>query len=216
LLDEPLSALDLKLRQHMRSELKEIQRRTDITFIYITHDQGEALTMSDRVAVMSAGRLQQVVEPMTPYQNPATPFVAEFVGENNRIAAEVVSNEHGRVQVKHPSLGVLEGVSKETLAPGTACSLYVRPERLRLVSEQAGTVNRLQANLDVINFEGAFLMLESSIDGLTDPLRIQTEHSTLPAGLKQDQPLSLVFDPQDALIMPESAAQGGGHAQVLD
>ncbi|MCH8532439.1 MAG: ABC transporter ATP-binding protein [Saccharospirillum sp.] len=216
LLDEPLSALDLKLRQHMRSELKEIQRRTEITFIYITHDQGEALTMSDRVAVMSAGRLQQVDEPMTLYQNPATPFVAEFVGENNRIAGEVVGNDNGRVQIKHPSLGVLEGISTEAMAPGTACSLYVRPERLRLVGEDASPVNRLQARLDVVNFEGAFLMLESSIEGLSDPLKIQTEHSTMPASLTKDHPVSLVFDPADALVMPESAAEGGGHAQGLD
>src|ERR1700747_1441252 len=79
LLDEPLSALDLKLRQHMRNELRAIQRRTGVTFVYITHDQGEALTMSDRVAVMSHGVIQQTARPAEIYDRPATPFVASFV-----------------------------------------------------------------------------------------------------------------------------------------
>ena len=83
LLDEPLSALDLKLRQHMRAELRAIQKRTGVTFIYITHDQGEALAMSDRVGVMSQGVLQQVAVPNEIYNNPVNGFVASFVGENN-------------------------------------------------------------------------------------------------------------------------------------
>jgi spermidine/putrescine transport system ATP-binding protein len=83
LLDEPLSALDLKLRQAMRAELRAIQKRTGVTFIFITHDQGEALAMSDRVGVMSHGKLQQVAGPRDIYNNPVNGFVASFVGENN-------------------------------------------------------------------------------------------------------------------------------------
>ena len=90
LLDEPLSALDLKLRQHMRNELRAIQQQVGITFIYITHDQGEALTMSDRIAVMSDGVIQQVADGKTVYDNPDTPFVASFVGENNPFTGKVV------------------------------------------------------------------------------------------------------------------------------
>ena len=89
LLDEPLSALDLKLRQHMRNELREIQKRVGITFIYITHDQGEALTMSDRVAVMSDGEILQIADGKTIYDSPATSFVASFVGENNPLPGRV-------------------------------------------------------------------------------------------------------------------------------
>ena len=91
LLDEPLSALDLKLRQHMRNELRAIQKRVGITFIYITHDQGEALTMSDRIAVMNAGVIEQVGDGRTIYDDPATAFVASFVGENNGFAGRVVA-----------------------------------------------------------------------------------------------------------------------------
>ena len=86
LLDEPLSALDLRLRQHMRTELRAIQKRVGITFIYITHDQGEALTMSDRIAVMNAGQVEQVGDGRSVYDHPATPFVASFVGENNGVS----------------------------------------------------------------------------------------------------------------------------------
>ena len=93
LLDEPLSALDLKLRQHMRAELRAIQRRAGVTFVYITHDQSEALAMSDRIAIMSKGAIEQVAEPTEIYGNPATAFVASFVGESNLIRGQVEQAE---------------------------------------------------------------------------------------------------------------------------
>src|SRR5882724_3075469 len=113
LLDEPLSALDLKLRQHMRSELRAIQKRTNVTFIYITHDQGEALAMSDRVGIMSQGVLQQVAEPMEIYNSPANGFVASFVGENNVLAGRIVSisGESARFETEF-------GKFKARLGPG--------------------------------------------------------------------------------------------------
>ena len=96
LLDEPLSALDLKLRQHMRTELREIQQRVGITFIYITHDQGEALTMSDSIAVMKAGVIDQIADGRTIYNDPSTAFAASFVGENNCFRGKVkeVKGDH--------------------------------------------------------------------------------------------------------------------------
>ncbi|MFD1378535.1 ABC transporter ATP-binding protein [Fodinicurvata halophila] len=103
LLDEPLSALDLKLRQHMRSELRAIQKKTGVTFIYITHDQGEALTMSDRVAVMNTGRIEQVDTPDRLYDEPHSYFAATFVGENNRIPGRVRAREESWPFWKHPS-----------------------------------------------------------------------------------------------------------------
>ena len=108
LLDEPLSALDLKLRQHMRAELRSLQKRTGVTFIYITHDQSEALAMSDRIAVMSAGVLQQVGTPRELYDSQATPFVATFVGETNAIPGKVTSVQDGVAQVE-TAVGLLRG-----------------------------------------------------------------------------------------------------------
>jgi spermidine/putrescine transport system ATP-binding protein len=138
LLDEPLSALDLKLRQNMRAELRAIQKRTGVTFIFITHDQGEALAMSDRVGVMSQGRLQQVADPRDIYNNPVNGFVASFVGENN-----VFGRVHRAEPAAWPALPRRTGRS----GPGLGGSgrerskLYVRPEHTRL-SPTAEAENR--------------------------------------------------------------------------
>jgi spermidine/putrescine transport system ATP-binding protein len=134
LLDEPLSALDLKLRQHMRAELREIQRRTGITFIYITHDQGEALAMSDRVAVMSQGRIEQIGTSTEIYNHPRTAFVASFVGENNRFAGRVV-DASGDFGVIDSRAGQLRALNPHRLTPGAEGLLFVRPERMRLTSD---------------------------------------------------------------------------------
>ncbi|MEP6828453.1 MAG: ABC transporter ATP-binding protein, partial [Aestuariivirga sp.] len=134
LLDEPLSALDLKLRQHMRAELRAIQKRTNVTFIYITHDQGEALSMSDRVAVMSRGQIQQVDVPQKIYNTPANGFVASFVGENNKFAGQITSISKGEGKFKtdvgefRVTLG--QGVSKDS-----KCRLYIRPEHVEFVAK---------------------------------------------------------------------------------
>jgi len=133
LLDEPLSALDLKLRQSMRSELKQIQQDSGITFVFVTHDQEEALTMSDRIAVMSQGLVQQVGDAEEIYQRPANRFVADFIGDTNFLDATVVSvdQQHARV-----SLG--DGIEVQCLAgPGTNSgergAICIRPESVALV-----------------------------------------------------------------------------------
>ena len=110
LLDEPLSALDLKLRQHMRAELRAIQQRTGVTFVYITHDQSEALAMSDRVAVMSQGRMEQVGVSAEIYNNPETAFVASFVGENNLFDGRIVAVSNGEAQIE-TAFGRLTGLN---------------------------------------------------------------------------------------------------------
>ena len=99
LLDEPLSALDYKLRKEMQIELKRLQHETGITFIFVTHDQEEALTMSDRLAVMSAGKILQIGSPRDIYDRPAERFVADFIGETNFLAAEVIAVADGRARV---------------------------------------------------------------------------------------------------------------------
>src|SRR5919107_599458 len=127
LLDEPLSALDLKLRQHMRNELRNIQKRVGITFIYITHDQGEALTMSDRIAVMNAGVIEQVGDGRSIYDRPETAFVASFVGENNPFEGRVVAAENGHAVIESP-IGRLRGRNRRDISIGDPAVLFVRPE----------------------------------------------------------------------------------------
>jgi spermidine/putrescine transport system ATP-binding protein len=157
LLDEPLSALDLKLRQHMRAELRKIQRRTGVTFVYITHDQGEALTMSDRIGVMSAeGNLEQVDTADVLYNEPQTAFVADFVGDNNAFDATVseVINEYAVVET---SCGPLKGNNWQGLSIGQRVIAFVRPEAISILSDPTSAENMVACNVENLSFEGPFV-----------------------------------------------------------
>ncbi len=134
LLDEPLGALDLKLRKGLQIELKRIQQEVGITFVYVTHDQEEALTMSDQIAVMNVGRVEQVADPETVYDRPATSFVAGFIGVSNLMPAQVVkAGDAGEVKLE---AGPSVGGSVEGLAAGDSCHAIVRPEKL-LINDRA-------------------------------------------------------------------------------
>jgi spermidine/putrescine transport system ATP-binding protein len=127
LLDEPLGALDLKLRKGLQVELKRIQRDVGITFVYVTHDQEEALTMSDRIAVMNRGRVEQVAAPEQVYNRPATTFVAGFIGVSNLMPATVTGSEEIRLDQGQTIAAPTDGFS-----PGERCHAVVRPEKLRV------------------------------------------------------------------------------------
>jgi spermidine/putrescine transport system ATP-binding protein len=134
LLDEPLGALDLQLRKQMQIELKRIQREVGITFIYVTHDQEEALAMSDRIAVMHDGVVEQLGEPEEIYEHPVKPFVAGFIGISNLLPATV---ENGGVRLAGPGVLVAAPVP-DGVAPGTEVHLSVRPEKLVVEELEAG------------------------------------------------------------------------------
>jgi putative spermidine/putrescine transport system ATP-binding protein len=138
LLDEPLGALDLKLREQMQAELKALQRRLGITFLFVTHDQHEALSMSDRIGVMNQGRLEQVGAPREVYESPATRFVAEFVGAAN----------------------LLEGDAARRLADGAECAL-LRPERIRLGAASGARAAGIVADSQ---YFGAFVRLRIQVE----------------------------------------------------
>ena len=135
LLDEPLSALDLKLRQAMRFELKELQRETGITFIFVTHDQEEALTMSDRIAVMSAGEMQQLGQAKDIYERPHNMFVADFIGETNLLEVSVDQINNGRAICHLGGGHELTCNEVEGIGVGANVHMSVRPERLFLSDE---------------------------------------------------------------------------------
>lgn len=134
LLDEPLSALDLKLRQQMRTELKSLQRNTGITFVFVTHDQEEALSMSDRIAVMSAGRIQQVGSPDQIYEKPANRFIADFIGDTNLIDACVIDVNNEIASVRLDTGGVISADFAGEAVIGNKGVVSLRPERLRLTA----------------------------------------------------------------------------------
>ncbi|MFJ4623901.1 ABC transporter ATP-binding protein [Streptomyces sp. NPDC088812] len=154
LLDEPLGALDLKLRQSMQLELKRIQREVGITFIYVTHDQAEALTMSDRIAVMNHGLVEQVAPPREVYERPATAFVAGFIGTSNLIG--------GRLTSVGAETGVLDlGDGQRVTVPlrgsrtaGSAVELTVRPEKITLTAGPADTASRVRGTVREVVYLG--------------------------------------------------------------
>ena len=138
LLDEPLGALDLKLRKGLQVELKRIQREVGITFVYVTHDQEEALTMSDRIAVMNRGRVEQVDAPEAVYERPATTFVAGFIGVSNLMPAVVEQSSGDRTRVRLDA-GVEIEASGNGLATGERCHAVVRPEKLEIGRKEDST-----------------------------------------------------------------------------
>gem|GEM_PF-479065 len=159
LLDEPLSALYLKLRQHMRTELREIQQRVGITFIYITHDQGEALTMSDSVAVMRTAVIDQIADGRSIYDDPATSFVASFVGENNMFGGKVKSIADGQVIIETNRTGTLRarlsGTCKTPLKVGDKAMMFIRPETFKIADQKDDASDtQITAHVRHSEFEG--------------------------------------------------------------
>jgi spermidine/putrescine transport system ATP-binding protein len=157
LLDEPLGALDLKLREHMKVELKALQAAFDTTFLYITHDQSEALVMSDQVAVMNAGRFEQVGSGQDLYYRPETPFVAGFIGESNRWNGRIERAEGGTLQLRTDT-GLAMHAAGAPLSEGDKAEIFVRPESIRLASSAEaleGFDNQLKGTVTSILFNGA-------------------------------------------------------------
>ncbi len=205
LLDEPLSALDLKLRQHMRAELRAIQKRTGVTFIYITHDQGEALAMSDRVGVMSQGRLQQVANPRDIYNNPVNGFVASFVGENNILTGSVQNHSAGYAAMETP-----HGTFRARIADGVGgagVKLYVRPEHMKF-SDTAAAENDVAVTISEVAFEGNFISVKAMTDSgmaMVSELRNDGSASIPEVGKK----LHVSFDAARAAILPDASGAKG-------
>ena len=159
LLDEPLGPLDLKLREHMKVELKQLQADIGTTFVYITHDQSEALVMSDQVAVMNRGRFEQVASPQDLYYHPETAFVAGFVGDTNswrgRVAA-VDGDAAARIVIGHGL--TLIGTLADAADPGATVEVFVRPEAIAMSPDAEGVggfANRMRGRVDSLLFNGA-------------------------------------------------------------
>jgi spermidine/putrescine transport system ATP-binding protein len=212
LLDEPLSALDLKLRQHMRAELRAIQKRTNVTFVYITHDQGEALAMSDRVGVMSHGRLQQVDAPHEIYNRPANGFVASFVGENNvfRGSLRDVAGEEARFET---DVGTFRAKVGRGAGGGPNAKLYVRPEHARLVREAADDENAIPVEVADVAFEGNFISIQAR-DAGGRTLVAEARYDGAGGVPAPGERLQLVFPPDRAIILADEPEPAQGAARA--
>ncbi|MGF1527127.1 MAG: ABC transporter ATP-binding protein [Candidatus Competibacterales bacterium] len=201
LLDEPLSALDLKLRQRMRLELKQLQEETGITFIFVTHDQEEALTMADRVAVMDRGRVQQLGTPQAIYERPANRFVADFIGETNLLAVTVDALEQGLARCRFGPHALMASPGAGDCPVGQTAWVSLRPEQLQL-SPPVDAPNRLVGTLERMVYLGTDHQLQLRIDGQPQPLlvRLPAAHrATLNLGI--GEPLSVAFDPAAARLL---------------
>jgi spermidine/putrescine transport system ATP-binding protein len=203
LLDEPLSALDLKLRQHMRAELRDLQRRTGITFIYITHDQSEALAMSDRVAVMSNGRIEQIGTSTEIYNHPQTAFVASFVGENNRFAGRIVEAGNG-LGVVDSAAGRLRAANPHRLPVGAQALLFVRPERVRLVRNDIPEAGRniLESEVTDEVFEGLAVNIFLRHPDGGRPIAVSVTNDGEVPVLEPGTRQHIAFSPEHAILLP--------------
>jgi spermidine/putrescine transport system ATP-binding protein len=197
LLDEPLSALDLKLRQHMRAELKAIQRKTGVTFIYITHDQGEALTMSDRTAVMRDGVVEQVDTTDRIYDMPATAFVASFVGENNVIHGRVSAAADGFATLDSPH-GGFRANNPGGLVVGDEAILFVRPEKMTFLARGERSENAIDVDFQRRDLEGPFVNLFFTRNGDVFAIHLT---NTKKAGQDVSGETTIAFAPEDGLIL---------------
>jgi spermidine/putrescine transport system ATP-binding protein len=165
LLDEPLGALDLKLRQVMQFELKRIQREVGITFVYVTHDQEEALTMSDRIAVMNGGRVEQIGTPVDIYARPASVFVAGFIGQANlwpcRVigAAAPTADGSAAFDVEVLGTGMASACGDVRIEIGGTATLMVRPERVRITTDEPTDAGAVRATVTDLTFQGPLVRL---------------------------------------------------------
>jgi len=180
LLDEPLGALDLKLREHMKVELKELQAQVGTTFVYITHDQSEAMVMSDHVAVMNKGRFEQINTPQNLYYHPASSFVAQFVGENNKFLGRLHVSDAGAISAELDDGTRLTVNQAEGLADGERIELFTRPEAM-IINPDASLrdINRLEVTVKSILFDGGTSRLLVSGGGAAPELIVAMPQNTM-------------------------------------
>ena len=209
LLDEPLSALDVKLREGMQVELKRLHRELGITFVMVTHDQTEALALSDRIVVMNQGRIAQIGTPTDLYDNPASPYVADFIGATNLIDAEVVAGDGVSTSFRLANGLVLNGTRAGGPKHGRV-TLGIRPERF-LTHPVPGS-SPLPCTVREILFHGDRLRLEMGLDGIGQPLFAElprsaasSAHETWQDGAEPGSRITFHVDPADVLTFAGDA-----------
>jgi putative spermidine/putrescine transport system ATP-binding protein len=196
LLDEPLSALDAKIRVSLRQEIRAIQRQLGITTVYVTHDQEEALSLSDRVVVMSEGRIEQIGTPFQIYNFPQTAFVASFVGTLNLICGKVLDPASGCIEIDGQQIFASSRI--ENAFSGDAISFALRPEILAL-DGSTGDGNRLKGTVEDINFLGSIVRIRVRFKDNTAYFdKFNNPHLSLP---QVGQPVTLTFPREAVLVM---------------
>jgi spermidine/putrescine ABC transporter ATP-binding subunit len=205
LLDEPLGALDLKLRKEMQIELTRIQEQVGITFIYVTHDQGEALSMSDRIAVMSNGVIEQLDTPSEIYDRPLTAFVADFIGEMNFLDGKVTATSEGEFDLVTDTGVVVRG--RGDVADRRTARIGIRPARLSIVPGQAtGTANTAKAVVDSKMYLGDEVQVLATLDGGTRMLIREQRAGTDDShdAIRPGDPITIQWERTAPVLLAES------------
>ncbi|MBM3215682.1 ABC transporter ATP-binding protein, partial [Candidatus Poribacteria bacterium] len=195
LLDEPLSNLDAKLRLEMRLEIKRIHAESGITAIYVTHDQKEALSLADRLAVMRDGKIVQVGSPREVYNHPANPFVADFIGETNFLSGRVTDADSGGIRVETPVGAIV--CERTGMAVGEEVTLSIRPEAVEIASPGPGKPNQLAATVVRTTYLGNVEEFELELADKT-PVRALSHNPGLADAHPGDR-VTVTFDPSDAV-----------------
>ena len=204
LMDEPLGALDKRLREQMQIEIKHLHKRLGVSIIYVTHDQDEALVMSDRIGVFNRGRLEQIGPAEELYERPQTRFVAGFIGETNTIIGTIGSSEAG-YSVLETANGSLRGRAQAQLAAGTPAMLSIRPERMLLGSQKSPAAsNRLCGRIAETIFLGRGRKYVVQTDSGLALTVAQQAGSLGSTSLSAGDLVAVLFAPEDAVIIPES------------
>jgi putative spermidine/putrescine transport system ATP-binding protein len=214
LLDEPLSALDAKIRVALRHEIREIQRQLGITTVYVTHDQEEALELSDRIVVMSEGRIEQIGTPFEIYNFPATSFVASFVGTLNAIEAKIVDAAAGRLSLAGH---VVRTTAELSGSAGQAVTVALRPEMIALTTPDGSNIvsvsptdgvagiNRLPATVADVAFLGSVVRVRTTVGPEATPVYVDTFNNPNLAVPPSGAPVVLSFPPEACLVLGRDA-----------
>lgn len=165
LMDEPLGALDRQLREHLQVEIKRIQRTLGLTIVYVTHDQSEALTMSDRIAVFAGGRIQQLGRPNTIYETPANAFVAGFVGENNMLAGTVVTRQDDQCAIRLSGGQIVRAMATGEMMAGDHVVAAIRPEHVETSAVPLACCNAIEARVEEVAYHGDHSRIRATLDG---------------------------------------------------
>lgn len=207
LLDEPLGALDLKLREHMKIELKQLQHQVGTTFVYVTHDQSEAMVMSDYVAVMNKGQFEQIDTPQNLYYHPSCSFVAQFVGENNKFVGTLKKESSGNFSVVLENGKTLQTGTISGLAPGERVELFVRPEAIFINQKQEKSTNLLSGKVKEVLFEGGNRRLLVVVEGSSQEVIVALPKNKVYDMITVKDSIKIGWDPAESVCFKETGVK---------
>lgn len=198
LMDEPLGALDKQLREHMQYEIKHLHDRLGVTVVYVTHDQSEALTMSDRIAVFNDGVIQQLADPATLYERPDNAFVAQFIGENNRLTGKIATIDGTQVRIALTNGREVDALAVNCGGQGTETMLSIRPERVVIGDPSAP--NALEGRVLELIYLGDHIRCRMDVEGNTDFIvKVPNSHKHAALNVGEVTPIGWVTDDCRAL-----------------